>query len=57
MSDEEIDAMDEYKLAKELDYFLYSCKIEQQFSNYRNYYMELLKGKITKAQYDELTRP
>lgn len=56
LTEEEIETEDEYLLARTLDESFYSCKIEQMFSNYRNYYAELLQGKITREQYAELTK-
>jgi hypothetical protein len=56
LTEEEIETEDEYLLARTLDESFYSCKIEKMFSNYRNYYAELLQGKITREQYEELTK-
>jgi hypothetical protein len=56
LTEEKIETEDEYLLARTLDESFYSCKIEQMFSNYRNYYAELLQGKITREQYEELTK-
>lgn len=56
LTEEEIETTDEYLLARTLNESFFSCKIEQMFSNYRNYYVELLQGKITREQYEELTK-
>jgi hypothetical protein len=39
-----------------LDETFYPCKIERMFSEYRNYYEELLNGKITREEYERLSK-
>ncbi len=42
--------------ANMLDEVFYSCVIKKMFSEYRNYYVELLEGRITPEEYERLRK-
>ena len=51
-----LDELHEHQLGEYLDEFYCGCRIEKQFSDYRNYYQELLEGKITREEYDKIRK-
>lgn len=51
---DDIDSTDEYEMATLLDETFYSCKIKKMFSGYRNPYVELLEGLITREEYERI---
>jgi hypothetical protein len=53
-NEETIESLDEFQMATLLDQTFYSCKIETMFSGYRNPYVELLQGRITREEYERL---
>jgi hypothetical protein len=51
---ETIDSTDECEMATLLDSFFFCCRIQKMFSGYRNPYVELLEGLITREEYERI---
>jgi hypothetical protein len=52
LSEKEIESLDEYQIVELINDVFYGCRIPTMFSNYRNWYAELVSGKITKEEYE-----